>query len=359
MCLLYERHDQAQSRMRMGHMKEFTKEELAIIDIVEHGMEGNGLADDEIMKLYAVDWRSRVAAYIRWAGGTMQYEMSNGTAEIHAQIGLNGTPCPKNCKFCSFAIVNDLRHGKLEMPKADVVEYAKIYEDQGANAILLLATASYKFSNVLEMAAAVREAISPDMPLITNTEDITLEQAKQLKAVGVNGAYHAVRMREGEDTEIPVEDRLQTFENLREAGLSISTCVEPVGPEHTPEELTRATRLAIDSGALSAGVGRRISVPGTVIADRGMIQDDRNSMNVAIYRLAAGKHIQPLNCAMSSALSAASGANLAWAEVGTNPRDVQERTENGGQGYDIAYCRDQFEKAGYQVLEGPSQGWML
>lgn len=340
-------------------MKEFTAEERAIMDIVEHGMEGNGLNDDEILQLYSVDWRSRVAAYIRWAGGTMQREISNNTAEIHAQIGLNATPCPKNCKFCSFAIINDLRHGKSEVPKADVVEYAKMYEDQGANAILLLATASYKFSNVLEMASAVREVISPEMPLITNTEDLTLEQAKQLKAVGVNGAYHAVRMREGEDTTLPVEDRLQTFQNLREAGLSISTCVEPVGPENTPEELTRATRIALDSGARSAGVGRRITVPGTVIEDRGMIQDDRNSMNVAIYRLAAGADYQTLNCAMSSALSAASGANLAWAEVGTNPRDVQERTEDGGQGHDIAYCRDQFEKAGYQVLEGPSQGWML
>lgn len=340
-------------------MQEFTKEEVALIDIVEKGLEGNGLEDEDILKLYSVDWTSRVAAYIRWAGGKMQKEICGNKAEIHAQIGLNGTPCPKDCKFCSFATINDLRHKKLEMPKEDVVEYAKVYEEQGANAILLLATASYKFDKVVEMAAAVREAISPEMPLLTNTEDISLEKAKLLKSVGVNGAYHAVRMREGIDTTIPVEDRLETFQNLRDAGLSISTCVEPVGPENTPEELTRATRIAIDSGALSAGVGRRITVPGTVIEDRGMIDDVQASMYVAVYRLAAGAHIQKLNCAMSSALSGAAGANLAWAEVGTNPRDVKERTENGGQGHDIAYCRDQFEKAGYEVLEGPSQGWML
>lgn len=339
-------------------MRQYSKEEVALIDIVEKGLEGNGLSDQEMTQLYSVDPRSRVAAYIRWAGGKLQYELANGFAEVHAQIGLNGTPCPKNCKFCSFAICNGLRHKKLEMPKEDVVEYAKIYEESGANAILLLATASYQFEKVLEMAAAVREVISPDMPLLTNTEDVTLEQARQLKAVGVNGAYHAVRMREGTDTEIPEEERLKTFAALRDAGLSISTCVEPVGPEHTPEELTYYSRLCMASGANSAGVGRRVTVPGTMVEDRGMISDLENARNVAVYRLAAGREPM-LNCAAATSLSAAAGANLAWAEVGTNPRDTVERTERGGRGTNIEYNQKMFRAAGYEVLEGPSQGWIL
>ncbi|MCQ4882310.1 radical SAM protein, partial [Alistipes onderdonkii] len=76
-----------------------------------------------------------------------------------------------------------------------------------------------------------REVIPADMPLLVNTDDMQLDQCRQLKAAGANGAYHAVRMREGEDTEIPVEKRFETFANLREAGLTLSTCVEPVGPE--------------------------------------------------------------------------------------------------------------------------------
>ena len=99
------------------------------------------------------------------------------------------------------------------------------------------------------------------------------------------GCYHAVRMREGIDTDIPEADRLATFENIRKAGLSLQTCVEPVGPEHTPEELTYYSRICLNSGANSAGVGRRVTLPGTLVADRGMISDLQNARNVAVYRV--------------------------------------------------------------------------
>jgi biotin synthase len=196
------------------------------------------------------------------------------------------------------------------------------------------------------------------MPLLANTDDFTLEQAHQIKAAGFNGCYHAVRMGEGVVTGIPVETRLTTFKHIHEAGLSLSTCVEPVGPEHTPEELTEKTRICIESGAQSAGLGRRIGVPGTQLFDKGMISSWRASLYIAVYRLACG--IDPrLNCAGGYELSSAFGANLAWAEVGTNPRDTLARTEDGGEGWDIAFCREQFINSGWELLEGPSPGWIL
>jgi biotin synthase len=329
-----------------------------IYEIVERAMEGKGLVDADVKRLYETDPASKEAFHIRWAGRELTSRSANGKAEVHAQIGLNGTPCPKNCQFCSFAVCNGVRKGKLEMPLEDVVEYAKIYEEDGANAILMLTTATYSFEKLLEMSAAVRGAISADMPLLANTGDMTLEQARQLKAVGINGVYHAVRMGEGVLTTIPVETRLQTIKNVQEAGLTISTCVEPVGPEHTSEELTEKTRLCIDMDAKSAGLGRRIGIPGTALFDKGMITEFTGSLFVAVYRLATG--LEPrLNCSGHSLLTAHAGANLAWAEVGTNPRDTLERTEKGGRGQSLATATRVFKEAGWEVLEGPSPGWML
>lgn len=329
-----------------------------IYDIVEKALEGNGLDEAEVLALYDVDETSKEAAYIRWAGQELSMLAADGIAEIHAQIGLNSTVCPKNCQFCSFAACNSVRKGKFELPKEDVLEYAKIYQEQGANLILMLTTASYSFDKLLDMVGSVREVIDPSMPLLVNTDDMSLEQCKQLKAAGANGAYHAVRMREGVDTEIPVERRMETFANMREAGLALSTCVEPVGPEHTPEEITEATMRCISTNPVSAGVGKRISVPGTKLAVHGMLTDVANANMVAIYRLATGRDLR-LNCSANTVMTAASGANLSWAEVGSNPRDVVERTENGGRGNNIEYCRKMFNASGWQVLEGPSQGWML
>ncbi len=328
-----------------------------VYEIVERGLEGNGLSEQETLYLYEVEETSKEAALIRWAGQELSMLAADGTAEIHAQIGLNSTVCPKNCLFCSFAACNNVRKGKYELPKEDVLEYAKLYVEEGANLILMLTTASYSFDKLEEMVGTVREAIPADMPLLVNTEDMTLERAKRLKAAGANGAYHAIRMREGIDTGIPVEDRLKTFEYMREAGLKLSTCVEPVGPEHTPEELTEATMRCIESDPMTSGVGRRINVPGTLVCDRGMITDVANANMVAIYRLAHGRSLR-LNCSANTALTASSGANLAWAEMGTNPRDTAERTEHGGRGSSIATQRKMFAAAGWEVLEGPSRGWM-
>ncbi len=329
-----------------------------IAAIVEEALLGKGLTDDKIIKLYSLDPNSHEAALVRQVGRDLSIQSADGKAEIHAQIGLNATPCGKNCQFCSFAACNSVRKEKIEIPKADVVEYAKIYEDQGANLILLLCTASYSFETLLEMGSAVREVISKDMPLLANTGDMTLEQAKQLKAAGFNGCYHAVRMGEGVVTTIPAETRLATLANIREAGLSLSTCVEPVGPEHTPQELAEKTRICIDSGAQSAGVGRRIGVPGTKLHDLGMITSWHCSLYVAIYRLASGLYPR-LNCAGGNQLPSAYGANLAWAEVGTNPRDTVARTEKGGQGWDIGGCKERFRDSGWDILEGPSPGWIF
>ena len=248
-----------------------------IYDIVEKGLEGNGLSAENVLALYEVEETSKEAAYIRWAGQELSMIAADGVAEIHAQIGLNSTVCPKNCKFCSFAACNNVRKGKYELPKEDVLEYAKLYVEEGANLILMLTTASYSFDKLVDMVGSVREVIPADMPLLVNTDDMQLDQCRQLKAAGATGAYHAVRMREGEDTEIPVEKRFETFANLREAGLTLSTCVEPVGPEHTPEELTEATMRCISTNPLSAGVGKRIGVPGTLVYDRGMLTDVANA----------------------------------------------------------------------------------
>jgi biotin synthase len=54
-----------------------------------------------------------------------------------------------------------------------------------------------------------------------------------------------------------------------------------------------------------------------------------------------------------NAIGAAAGANLLWAEVGGNPRDTREKTEEG-RGMTVAQCRAVLGEAEWQVLDGPS-----
>ena len=329
-----------------------------IYDIVDKSLEGAGLTETETCELFAVPETSKEAALIRWAGQELSLRAANGVAEIHAQIGLNSTTCPMNCKFCSFAACNNGRKVHIELERDDVLRYAELAMKSGANALLLLCTATYKFEKLAEMAREVREVIPDDMPLLVNSGDMTLDQALMLRAAGVNGAYHAVRMREGVDTGIPVEKRLATLQNLIDANMSISTCVEPIGPEHTPEELTQAVFRCNSYNPVSGGAGRRVGVPGTLLFDRGMVTEVYNANAAAIYRMAVGTGMR-LNCSANTVMTAASGANLAWTEVGANPRDLVALTEEGGRAASIEFCRKNFAGAGWEILDGPSQGWML
>ena len=329
-----------------------------IYEIVEHGLEGNGLSRDETAALYAVPERSKEAALIRWAGQELSLRSADGIAEIHGQIGLNATKCPMDCQFCSFAKSAQCRTENFELSRDEVVRYAEMHMENGVNLLLLLCTASYRFDRLIEMAETVREIIPADMPLLVNADDFSLSQAYRLREAGVNGAYHAARMGEGRDTRIPVEKRLKTFANMREAKLSLSTCVEPIGPEHTVEELVEATFRCIDARAQSAGAARRVGVPGTGLYDRGMITEVRNADYVAVYRLATG--LEPrLNCSANTVMTASAGANLTWVELGLNPRDVRARTETGAQAIPMVRARKIFTGAGWEILDGPSPGWML
>ena len=329
-----------------------------ILDIIDHGLEGNGLSREETRVLFEVPERTREAALIRWAGQELSLRAADGVAEIHGQIGLNSTKCPMDCGFCSFAASATCRTENFELTRDEVLRYAELHLQNKVNLLLLLCTASYKFDQLLEMAQAVRENIPDDMPLLVNCDDLTLDRCRQLKAVGVNGAYHAARMGEGRDTRIPVEKRVKTFEHLREAGLSLQTCVEPIGPEHTVDELVEATFRCIDVKPVSAGAARRVGLEGTRLYERGMITEVRNADYVAVYRLASG--LEPrLNCSANTVMTASAGANLAWVELGLNPRDILSRTEQGGQAIPIKLARKTFHGAGWEILDGSSQGWML
>ncbi len=329
-----------------------------IVDIVEKGLEGRGLSREETRTLFEVPERTREAALIRWAGQELSLRAADGIAEIHGQIGLNSTKCPMDCGFCSFAKSATCRTEDFELSRDEVLRYAELHLQNKVNLLLLLCTASYRFEKLLELAEAVRDNIPQDMPLLVNCDDLSFERCRQLKEAGVNGAYHAARMGEGCDTRIPVEKRVQTFDHLREAGLSLQTCVEPIGPEHTVDELVEATFRCIEARPVSGGAARRVGLEGTRLFDRGMITEVRNADFAAIYRLASG--LEPrLNCSANTVMTASAGANLAWVELGLNPRDILSRTEKGGQAIPIKLARKTFLGAGWEILDGPSQGWML
>ena len=79
---------------------------------------------------------------------------------------------------------------------------------------------------------------------MANTRDINYREGEQLLDAGFVGAYHAVRLGEGRNTPFSVEKRIQSIQAIKDVGLLWMNCVEPVGPEHTIEEIVDLMFLA-------------------------------------------------------------------------------------------------------------------
>ena len=190
--------------------------------------------------------------------------------------------------------------------------------------------------------------------MVANIDDFSASQAVQLKEAGFAGIYHAVRLGEGTKSTIPVERRLETFRHAREADLLIGTCLEPVGPEHTVEELIEKTLITREARPVYSGAARRISLPGTELARYGMVSEARMAYILAVVRLSLGVDVMG-NCTHEpSGIGALAGANLLWAESGANPRDTEIET-SGYRGMAIEDCRDIFKESRWDVLAGPSR----
>lgn len=322
-----------------------------IIRIVNKALDGGTLTKGEIVSLLSMENLSEEAFAIQQAGRAFTSQLCNGEAEIHAHIGLDAAPCPNDCKFCSFAASAKIFRSHEIIPLEKVIEEALAMEAAGANALYLVTTVHYGQEKFLETAQKVRAALTTDIPLIANVPDFDLDYARELRKIGIAGVYHVVRLGEGVMTRCKVEARLATMQAAKDAGLALGNCIDPIGPEHTPEEIADLIELARNYEVAFSGAMRRNTVPGTMFEKYGNIPYGRLATYGAATALATGTAI-PGNCTHEpSQLVAQAGANIMWAERGTSPRDTATETVRG---LSVDQVRDIYFETDWKVHVGPS-----
>jgi biotin synthase len=85
-----------------------------------------------------------------------------------------------------------------------------------------------------------------------------------------------------------------------------------------------------------------------------MISELRMAQIAAVTRLAMPRATAG-NCTHEPCvIGAAAGANLFWCEIGANPRDTADKTEQS-RGATAERCRSLFSEADLRVLDGPSR----
>ncbi|SHN58056.1 radical SAM protein [Desulfitobacterium chlororespirans] len=318
-------------------------------EIIKKALEGGEITAEELKELLMVPSLAEEAYLLCAASRKMVERASQSKAEVHGQVGIDCGPCPKNCAFCSFAARNQVFPEAIVRTAEDIVSRCLSLEKEGANAIFLMATARYAFADYLKIAREVKRELKPETPLIANIDDFGDEEAQALKKTGFQGIYHVMHMGEGRETEIEPRIRLKTITAALKAGLEIGTAVEPIGPEHSLDEIIEKTMLIRAMKPAHAGVGRRIKIPGSSLAVHGQFNAAQIASVQAAVILALGYEVKG-HCG-EHGIGAMAGVNLAFAEAGSNPRDTEVNTVKGDN---VGIRRAELREAGWEIHEGPS-----
>ena len=266
---------------------------------------------------------------------------------IFAQIGLNVAPCSGNCSFCSLAQCNSTFTESAELPLEELLKTVAQIDFQRVTAVFLMTTADFDAETFLEYGRQVKKIIPKEIALVANTGDFDLAYAKKLKEAGFTGVYHIVRLREGIDTALAPETRIRSLDTAHEVGLRIYYCLEPIGPEHTYEEMVPEMMRARSYGVDVMAAMRRVSVARTKYACRDMVSDFEMAKIVAVTRLVVMPKVsmnvhEPIMTAMLA------GVNQLYAEIGVNPRDTITKTQES-RGYSVDDAAAMLADAGYKA----------
>ncbi len=308
----------------------------SIAEILAKGAAAEGITREEALVLMALPLHAPETYALLAAADGLSRRTFGGKAENHFHIGLNAAPCPVDCRFCSLARSAGIFTASVVFETQKILAWARQAEAQGADALNLMTTGHFPFERLLEIGRLLKQTVR--IPLVANTCDIDHKQGEALLAAGFTGAYHALRLGEGRDTPLLPERRIRTIRVIKEVGLLWMNCVEPVGPEHRPEEIVELMLLARRCGAVYSGVMRRINFPGSPLAASGMISELEMARMVAVSRLVMGDTVRAHCTHEPNSAALLAGANLFFPEVGSSPRDGLADTAEG-RGTDVGRCQ--------------------
>jgi biotin synthase len=209
----------------------------------------------------------------------------------------------------------------------------------------------YDLNRFIECIKIVKNALRGSTKIISNVGDTSYDAFVQMKEAGLDAVYHCWRLGEGKDTKLSPESRKQTILNAKMAGLEVLDALEPIGIEHTPEEMAEHIFFSKEMNVLQTGAMKRTNVPCTPF--EGMKEISSYALSkieaVPVLCFASMDRMPIMGVHEPNLISFLSGANMITAETGVNPRDVAVDTKYG-RGFDVERCKTLLKEAGFTKL---------
>lgn len=327
---------------------------MNVPDLIEmakkSALDGKLLDRDSIISLLQIDPNSIECEFLGKAAREVASIVCKDRAYLWAAIGLDYKTCPMNCNYCSLGEKWGIVKEEREFSEEEVMGRIKQYVDQGVRWIVLRTTQFYSLDKLIELAKKIKNTVHGEYELGLNVGEFDENIAKRMIDAGVGFVYHTLRLREGIDTKFDPAERLATLESVKNSQLNLVFLVEPLGVEHTNEEIADIFLTAIKYGAVVTGCMERIPVAGTPLGELPKISEKRLAQVVAVTRLAAGFNAPDICVHQASELSMEWGANVAVVETGSIPRDSCCSSNEEWQGFNTYVAKKWFQSKGYQVF---------
>ena len=321
----------------------------AYIDsLIKRTMDGGMLSREETTALLDLEPDSPKAVIMEQKAGAMAKTVTNGTGRIWSAVGVDRHPCTMNCKFCSFGNEWGLVKDDYKYTKEEVIELAKAYVNAGVTTLTLRSTEFYDVKTLTEWLADIRAAAPGDYAINLNVGELSPAMAEAAYQAGATSAYHVMRMREGVDTPFNPEVRERTIRVIADSPLRFGTCVEPIGIEHTNEELADKIIYNMHMRPYGMGVMFRVNVPGTPFEGYDDIPKERMLQILAVTRIAVGTQIRCMGMHPAMPESLYAGGNSFTVELGANPRDT-EFNESEWRNFSAEEAKRVIEEAGFRL----------
>ncbi|MBR5316246.1 MAG: hypothetical protein IKU44_05580 [Firmicutes bacterium] len=322
-----------------------------LYDILEKAKKRERLTKEECKYILSFPAESLESSMIRSVSNELIREKMDNSGIVIGQVGVDIHPCKANCGFCSLgeehACIPTIKLDKPALEKA-IKEFTR---DGDLYGLYLMTMADTDQEYLLDMVRFARSVAPADTQIWVNTGDNEKEFYEKLVEAGAVGAYHVCRVGEGVTTKLDPEQRVQTMKNIIDAGLELYSCVEPIGPETSIDELVEKIYVCIDLGVTQFGAMKRVAVPGSPLAVHGEISNLQMAHVMGCVGLVYGSVENAKFFGVHEPCESGylAGANFATAETGVNPRDTVVDTSKG-RGWDLGRCRKLLFDCGFTHL---------
>lgn len=285
--------------------------------------------------------------------GKAAFEVAQTITEKRAYLwgamGVDFKACPMNCDFCSLGKKWGLVEVERDFSEAEIIGNVRYYVENTVRWIVLRTTEFYSLDVLESLIQTIRKEVQGTYEIGLNVGEFDVMKAHELSRRGVDFIYHSLRLGEGKDTRFQKEERIATLNACKNSPLKLVFLVEPVGIEHTNEEIADICQMTIDFGAIVSGAMARVPVKGTPLGELPQISAQRLAQIIAVTRLACGYKVPGICVHPASELAIQFGANVVVIETGAIPRDACCFPNEKWKQFDVNVAKQWFQNNGYTV----------